>query len=279
MSYSSPMPPPPPEQPAAGTGLPENADVELEIDGPSEQRRLTVLFRALLLIPQGIVLFFLSIANFVVMVLGWFGALAMGRLPEWARRFLTNYLRYATRVNAYAYLLVDRYPPFSFQSPEPGSDDYPARLDLHTGRLNRAAVLFRFILVLPAAILSNFLSTGFVLCGFFIWLAVLITGRTPAPVFGAVAATLRYTTRQAAYFAMLTSAYPKPRDMFGEQQIDAKSQPLPRGTRPLVLTKGAVALLIAFLVLGVLGTIGQGLAQPDPSQQQHASAASVVLTR
>lgn len=274
MSYPpSSMPPPPPEQPGAGTALAENADVELEIDGPTAQRRLTVLFRGLLLIPQGIVLFFLGIANAVVMVLGWFGALAMGRLPEFARRYMTHYLRYTTRVNAYAYLLVDRYPPFSFEA-----GDYPARLDLHSGRLNRAAVLFRIILVLPAALLSSFVSTGFMICAVFIWIAVLVVGRTPAPVFGAVAATLRYTTRQAAYFGMLTSAYPKPGDLFGEQRIDAKTQSLPSGTRPLVLTKGAVALLIAFLVLGVLGSIGQSATQPDTGQR-HASAAPVVLAR
>lgn len=264
MTTPPPSMPPPPQAPGE-TSLPENANVELEVDGPAQQRRLTVLFRGLLLIPQYIVLFFLGIANLFVMFVGWFGALAMGRLPDWARQFLTHYLRYQTRVNAYAYLLVDRYPPFSFEG-----GDYPARLDLHSGRLNRAAVLFRFILIIPAAIVSAVLSTGWVVCGFVLWIVVLIMGRTPAPVFGATASMLRYAVRQSAYFAMLTSAYPNPKSIFGEQVVDSDQQELPRGTRPLVLTRGAVALLIIFLVLGVLGQgadIATQATMPPPEYQ------------
>lgn len=258
MTTPPPMPPPP-----ADSALPENANLELEVDGPAPQRRLTVLFRALLLIPQFVVLFFLGIANAVVMFLGWFGALAMGRLPEWARRFLANYLRYGTRVNAYMYLLVDRYPPFAFDD-----DGYPARIEVRSGRLNRWAVLFRFLLVIPAAIVSAVLSSGWVACSFFLWITVLIAGRTPAPVFGATAAVLRYSTRVGAYFGMLTAAYPNQKSIFGEQVVDAEQHGVPRGTRPLVLTKGAVALTIVFLVLGVLAEVGNVASQqmvPPPT--------------
>ena len=264
-----PSMPPPPQYPGAqtpgDTSLPENANVELEVDGPTRQRRLTVFFRGLLLIPQYVVLFFLGIANLLVMFVGWFGALAMGRLPEWARQYLALYLRYSTRVNAYAYLLVDRYPSFSLEG-----DDYPVRLDMHSGRLNRAAVLFRFLLIIPAAIVSVVLSTGWLVCGFVLWLVVLIMGRTPAPVFGATASMLRYSVRQSAYFAMLTSAYPNPKSIFGERVVDSDQQEVPRGTRPLVLTRGAVALLIVFLVLGVLGQAADTAVQatmPPPEYQ------------
>lgn len=259
---------PPPPRPAGETSLPENANVELEIDGPAQQRRLTVFFRALLLIPQYVVVFFLFIATMFVTFVGWFGALAMGRLPDWARKYLTHYVRYTTRVNAYGSLLVDRYPPFSFEG-----GDYPARLDLHSGPLNRAAVLFRIILIIPAAIVSGVLSTGWAACSFVLWLVVLIIGRTPAPIFGATASMLRYSVRYSAYVMMLTSAYPNPKSIFGEQSVDAKQEGVPQGTRPLVLTQGAVALLIVFLVLGVLGeaaNIGMD-ATMSPSDYEAAS--------
>lgn len=266
MTYPPSSMPPPPQ--AAGPGLPENANVELEVDGPVRQRRVTVFFRWLLLIPQHIVLFFLGIAAAFVMFVGWFGALAMGRLPEWARQYLTNYLRYSTRVNAYQYLLVDQYPPFSFDD-----GGYPVRLDLRSGPLNRAAVLFRIILAIPAGIVSVVLAFGWGVAAFVLWLVVLITGRTPAPVFGATASVLRYTVRYNAYFSMLTSAYPNPKSIFGEQVVDAKQHGVPRGTRPLVLTQGSVALLIIFLVLGVLGWGGQIAAQSAMPQQYHHAAA------
>lgn len=266
MTYPPPSMPPPP-QPTGGS-LPENANLELEIDGPTKQRRVTVFFRGLLLIPQFVVLFFLGIAQFFVSIAGWFGALVTGRLPEWARRFTLNLLSYQTRVNAYAYLLVDRYPPFSFEG-----GDYPARIEVHSGRLNRWAVFFRFILIIPAAIVAAVLGAGWAASAFILWIVVLVAGRTPAPVFGATAAVLRYSVRYSSYSLLLTSAYPNPKSIFGEQRVDAKQQGVPQGTRPLVLTHGAVALTIIFLVLGVVGQIGNVAAQPDmPNHHNHAAA-------
>ena len=56
--------------------------------GTAPQRRLTVAFRVILAIPQIVVLYFLFIATFFVLVIGWFGALFMGRLPEWVHSFV-----------------------------------------------------------------------------------------------------------------------------------------------------------------------------------------------
>jgi hypothetical protein len=118
---------------------------ELDIDPPARQRRLTVLLRLLLLIPQFIVLAVLGLAAFVVAVIGWFAALVLGRLPEWAATFLAGYLEYSTRVDSSESMLVDRYPPFSFPAP-----DYPVRIELRPGNLNRLAVLLRIFLIIPA---------------------------------------------------------------------------------------------------------------------------------
>ncbi len=220
---------------------------ELEVDGPGPQNRLTVLFRLILLIPQYLVAFFIALAAVFVMFVSWFGALFMGRLPAWSERFLTGYLGYMTRIGAYANLLVDAYPPFSFNAP-----DYPVRVEVHSGRLNRAAVLFRFILAIPAALVQYVLNYGWFACSFFLWLSVLITGRTPTPVFGATAAVLRYSFRFSAWAMMLTSSYPK--HVFGDPGT-ATSQDT-QGTRPLALTSGGRALVIVFIVLGVLALAG-----------------------
>lgn len=249
---------------------------ELEIDGPGRQNRLSVAFRLLLLIPQAIVLFFLGIAADVVLVVSWFAALALGRLPDWSQRFLSAYLGYTVRVNAYAYLLVDRYPPFSFHAPT-----HPVRIELHSGRLNRLAVLFRIILSIPAILLNYVLGSGWGVCAFFLWLTVLITGRSPVPVFGATAAVLRYSFRSQAYFMMLTSAYP--RHVFGDTD-SGRTPPAAEaaspesssgsnvagtrwGTRPLVLTPGARTLLIVFIVLGVLSLLGNIATQASQTPQ------------
>lgn len=233
---------------------------ELEVDFPERQRRLTVFFRALLLIPQFIVMFFLGIAAFVVTVIGWFGALILGRLPSWARSFLLGYLGYYTRVYGYYELLVDRYPSFSFDA-----DDYPIRLAVEEERLNRLAVLFRIILIIPAWIVSSVISYGWGICSFICWLVVLILGRIPAPLFQATGAVLRYTMRYQAYLTMLTGRYPK--RLFGEPAPEGGQVPRP-GTRPLVVIGGARVILIIFIVLGVLGFLGSETANLQQTTTQ-----------
>jgi hypothetical protein len=183
---------------------------ELDVPPPSHQRRLTVFFRWLLLIPQFIVLWVLGIVTFFAAIAAWFAALALGRLPRWAAGYLSGYVVYSTRVSASLYLLTDRYPPFAFTAPE-----YPVQVELHPGGpLNRLAVLFRIILAIPAIIIASVVATGWSVLAFFSWLVVFILGRMPEPLFEATAAIVRYSMRLAAYFLMVTPAYPK--RLFGD---------------------------------------------------------------
>jgi hypothetical protein len=184
------------------------------------QRRLTVLVRLLLLIPQFIALWVLGIVTFFVAIAAWFAALVLGRLPEWAANFLSGYVAYYTRVYASMYLLIDSYPPFAFSAPES-----PVQVELHPGELNRLAVFFRIILVIPAAIVAAVVESGWHALAFFCWLTVLIMGRTPEPLFDATSAILRYSMRMQAYFLMLSSSYPK--RLFGDGTVVGA---LPPGT-------------------------------------------------
>jgi hypothetical protein len=218
---------------------------ELEIDGPAAQRRWTVLLRGILLIPHFVVLYFVGIAAAVVSVIGWVATLIQGWLPEWIADFLTVYIGYRVRVGASLLLLVDRYPPFVTAEPS-----YPVRIDVRLRPQNRLTVLFRLILAIPAAALSGILGYGWAALSFFLWLAVLIAGRTPRAVFEASAAYLRFLYRYEAYVYLLTSSYPK--RLFGDTTEAFPHAPELTGTRPLVLSRGGRMLLIAFLVLGVL---------------------------
>ena len=102
-----------------------------------------------MVIPQLIVLWLLGIAAMVIVIIGWFGALFTGRLPVFAADFLTGYLRWLTRVYAYMFLLTDVYPPFTLDDA-----DYPVRVAVMPGQLNRLAVLFRFFLLIPCWIVQ-----------------------------------------------------------------------------------------------------------------------------
>ncbi len=77
-----------------------------------ERNRVTVLLRAILAIPQLVVLSVYGIAASVVLIVAWFAVLFTGRWPEGMRSFVIGYFRWQLRVYAYLYLLTDVYPPF-----------------------------------------------------------------------------------------------------------------------------------------------------------------------
>jgi hypothetical protein len=192
------------------------APILVAFGGSFPQRRLIVLFRIILFIPQYFVLYALSIAAEVIAMIGWFAALFTGRLPEFAADFLGGYLRWQTRVTAYLLLLTDQYPPFSLSDA-----DYPVRIAMRPGRLNRLAVFFRMILVIPASIVSGLLYWGACTIVLFVtWLIVLIAGRMPDALYQAMAAVLRYGVRTTGYMLLLTSAYPS--GLFGDRPDPAQ---------------------------------------------------------
>jgi hypothetical protein len=249
--------------------------------------RLGVAFRLLLALPQFIVVYVLSLVGTLVLVVGWFAALILGRLPEPIAEFLSHVIRYTVRVSAYALLLTDEYPPFQLLP-----EDYPVRVELAPGKLNRLAVLFRLILLIPAQIVASVALVGWELASFFIWLLVLVLGRVPASLFDATTALLRYSFRYYAYYWLVTAAYPwglfgdrpdpvaprpatlpyeavgqapsgmlAPEAVPGEPAVPGSTEELepPGPARRLVLSSGAKRLVILFLVLGAGSLVVSGI--------------------
>ena len=196
-------------------------EILLAFAGPARQRRVTVLFRLLLAIPHFIVLYVLTFAAELVAVIGWFAALFTGRLPAGLADFLTGWLRWSTRVYAYAGLLTDEYPPFAL-----ADEGYPVRVSAAPGRLNRLAVLFRFILAIPASLLLGLLFYGIGISSLVIWLIVLITGTMPGSLYQAMAAVIRFGTRFYGYFFLMSGTYPG--GLFGDP-ADADVAPAAAG--------------------------------------------------
>jgi Domain of unknown function (DUF4389) len=187
--------------------------VQLVAAGPVKQRRLTVAFRLILVIPQLFVLFFVNLAGFVVAFLGWWAALFTGRLPAFAVSYLSGLARWNTRVYGYLYLLTDAYPPFTLDD----NSAYPVVIAIpEQGRLNRFAVFFRFILMVWGYIVVTVVTGGVnTIMAFIAWLITLITGKLPAPLHLAFTAVLRYQTRYYCYLSLLTPTYPW--KLFGDE--------------------------------------------------------------
>jgi hypothetical protein len=96
-------------------GDPQDDAARFTIQQPAEYQRWMPLIKWLLVIPHVIVLAFLAIALFVVWIIGFFAVLFTARWPEGLRDFTVGVNRWALRVGAYAYLLVDEYPPFTLE--------------------------------------------------------------------------------------------------------------------------------------------------------------------
>jgi len=192
--------------PGAQLTLAEPDPVQVAVAEPARQGRATVAFRLILAIPHMFLLFFLAIAAFVVAFLGWWGALFTGRLPEFAVNYLTGFVRWVLRYQAYLYLLTDAYPPFTLDD----VPEYPVRLAIpERQKLNRAAVFFRFFLAIPGWIVTAVVTEGAGSIVLFVtWLLALVNGHLPRPLHQALTALLRYQTRFYCYYWMLTPAYP-----------------------------------------------------------------------
>ena len=98
------------------TSTDEEQAVHLEIAYPdveADLNRWLPLVKWFLAIPHYIVLIFLIIVAIVLVVFTWFAILFTGRYPRICFDYVVGTIRWATRVEAYAFMPVtDRYPPF-----------------------------------------------------------------------------------------------------------------------------------------------------------------------
>ncbi len=95
------------------TGKQGTYPIDLEIDPPQRQNRLTVFLRGILAIPALFLSNLLSQLNQLLAIFSWFIALVTGRVPEGIRNFAALAIRIETQTYAYALLLTGRYPSFN----------------------------------------------------------------------------------------------------------------------------------------------------------------------
>ena len=231
---------------SALAGLGEPPPLQLAAEQPVERDRLTAALRIIWVIPQFVVLFFVGIAAFVVAFIGWFAALFTGQLPDFAVQFLTGWIRWATRVSAYFYFLTDEYPPFSLEE----DLSYPVKIRIPSrSRLNPLAVLFRIILVIPAAIVSSVVGSGAFLIAVASWFMITFTGREPAPLYEVLRVFVRYQTRVGGYFFMLTPEYPW--GIMGDPAVMGVSEAGDEAWTIQLSPSGRTAMIVT-IILGII---------------------------
>src|SRR5438105_7498143 len=136
-----------------------------------KRSRLTVFFRILLALPH---LIWVALWGFVAelaLLVAWFAALFTGRVPDGVHNFIAAWLRYSTRVTAYAFLLADPFPPFGAG----GSYPVDARIDSAETQ-SRLTVFFRTLLAIPAFLLTYVFRMVNQLVALLGWFYCLFTG-------------------------------------------------------------------------------------------------------
>ena len=176
--------------------------VRVETGEPLRRRRLTVLLRAVLVIPHYVVLSIWSLLVVPAVGVAWLALLIEGRLPSFLHRFIGTFLRYQGQVIAWFDLLSTRYPdPLH-------TGEHPFRIELPDRRRQpRLVTLFRLPLALPALALASALNIVLSLASVAAWFVALTLGRTTAGLQELGTFCLRYQLETQAYVTLLTSTY------------------------------------------------------------------------
>lgn len=206
----------------------EQHPVRLTVHDDLHRWRLTVLFRIFLAIPHIIWFVLWSVLTLVLAIVAWIWALITGRLPGELHRFFCAYIRYATHLFGWFWLVTDPYPPFNGRP----LDGYPLDVVLPDPEpQRRVTVLFRLVLALPALVLDVTLTGGgasatfskgrngssaggnatgglVTLAGFLGWFASLWKGRMPRGLRDTGAYALGYRAHVLAYLLLVTPRYP-----------------------------------------------------------------------
>ncbi len=184
----------------AGSGYP----VQFDIQRPESLSRLLIFVKWLLILPHQIILYFLTIALYVVLLIAFFAILITAKYPEGLFTFAVGVRRWSANASAYSSLMRDEYPPFSLDAGR-----YPVGFDVaYPQNLNRFMPLIKWLLAIPHLIVLIFLTIGLAVTTVIAWFAILFTGSYPEGLFNFAVGVNRWGQRVGAYVMLMTDEYP-----------------------------------------------------------------------
>ena len=250
------------------TGAP-GYPVDVEIAPPQPQNRWKVAFRIVLAIPALMIAGALTSgsartygANYsyglasVAALLAWFAALARARMPRGLRDVVAYGLSYSAQLDAYLFLLTDRYPnsdPQTAFAGLPTRESDPIRLQVDSGlERSKLTVFFRLILAIPHILWL--IAWGIVV--FFAaianWLATLVRGQAPDGLHHFLAAYVRYQTHVYAYLFLIADPFPGFLGRPGSYPVEVSIAP-PQPQNPWRVAFRLILAVPAFLIESAYG--------------------------
>jgi hypothetical protein len=235
--------------------------IDVQIDPPADQNRWSVAFRLVLAIPAALLMTALvgsgvnaatataglSSAGLLTVVafLGWFVAVARGRMPRGLRDLAAYALSYGAQFWGYVFLLTDRYPstdPLTAIGVLPTRSD-PLRMQVSDQpRRSHLTVFFRLPLAAPHLVWLTLWSLLAVLAAILNWLWTLITGTPAKGLRHFLLAYMRYQLHVSAFLYLIANPFPGFTGAVGSYPIELHAAERERQNRWSVLARGPLAL-------------------------------------
>ena len=202
--------------------------IHLVVEDDYRRTRITVFFRLILAIPHLIWFGLWTLLIVITAVINWLISIFTGKPPPGLHRLMCSYIRYQAHLTAYLALVGNPYPGFAG---EPGEYPIDIRLPEEPVAQRRWTILLRFLLAVPALIVSGALAglsggnigssrgrksarrgTGggalLFVCAVLGWFASLARGRMPKGLRDAGAYAIGYSAQGSAYLLLVTDRYP-----------------------------------------------------------------------
>jgi hypothetical protein len=200
-----PAAPPPDGPPAAVADPAAGYPLQLDVEPQEEYSRFMPLIKWLLAIPHFIALIVLGIGAYIVAIISFFAVLFTGRYPRGMFDYMVGVHRWAYRVTAYVFLMVDPYPPFTLDD----DPNYPVHFDIeYPEHVERWRPLVAWLLAIPYLFVAYFVFILAEIMVFFAFFTILFTKRFPEGLFNNALIGLRWNARGNAYMYWLVTKYP-----------------------------------------------------------------------
>lgn len=128
-----------------------------------------------------------------------------GVYPSYVLAFNKALLSLSTRINAYVFLLTDKYP--TIEENDTSSVDFP---EIDGGaKLNRYLPLVKWLLAVPLYFVGVFYIVYALIMLIIAWFAILFTGSLPQSSASALVSVIQFWNRVYGYaFLLVTDEYP-----------------------------------------------------------------------
>ena len=167
--------------------------------------RASNFFRYVLAIPHVFIMQAWQALAQVLTIVQWFIILFTGKRNRGIWDMQNSWLGYAARVWSYYGLMYDKWPNIG---PQPAGEPTSYSFEYEESA-NRLTNFFRFIWIIPTAIVAVFVVIGAAVCTILTWFAILFTGRHPRGLFDFMARTHTFMVRVESCLLLMSDTRPK----------------------------------------------------------------------